>query len=222
LLLQSSNTPRNKGLFRTSVSPFTIDSGVVILSRHAPSHRGRLVYHYVPGSGLEGFFCQKGAVWLDIAAGESGGTLRVLNTHLQSDVDSTCRVRPSSVRELQFQQLRQDCVKKQKNGSKRNNNNNQQIAQQEEKEEEQQVLMMGDLNIWRRGGDMEYNTAKAIMGLKGLEKGKLVTHAYTRNHFDYIWMTAERVVEARVQAHQGHGEMFISDHHGVEGEIVCL
>lgn len=196
---------------RTSVSPFIIDSGLVLLSREPIIDRGRFVFKYIPGSGLEGFFCQKGAIWFDIKIGDE--TLRVINTHLQSDADGTCRLKPYTVRELQFQQLRADIFKKQR----RVQNGVATLTK-----DECPLLLMGDLNILRHGSDAEYTTAKSIMGLKGLESSRLITHRVTQNHFDHIWMTADKVLSARVQAHHGHGHFgFISDHNGVEAMIIC-
>lgn len=199
---------------RTEVSPFIIDSGLVLLCREPPADRGRFVFDYVAGSGLEGFFCQKGAIWLDVKIGEDN--LRVMNTHLQSDADGTCRLKPSAVRELQFQQLRADIFKMKRKPRKRRDQDH--LA----KKPDAPLLLMGDLNILRLKSDEEYKAAMSIMGLKGLESQRLITHRITQQHFDHIWMTADRVSSARVQAHYGHGSFgFVSDHNGVEAVIVC-
>jgi len=196
---------------RTQVSPFIIDSGLLLLSREPPTDRGRFVFDYVAGSGLEGFFCQKGAIWLEIKLADNK-LLRVMNTHLQSDADGSCRLMPSSLRERQFQQLRANALK-----------TNQRTSDGIDRAKgDPSLLLMGDLNILRRSGDTEYKTAKSIMNLQGLETERLITHRGTQNHFDYIWMSAERVASGRVQAHYGHGSFgFVSDHNGVEGMIVC-
>jgi len=200
---------------RTQVSPFIIDSGLLLLSREPPSDRGRFVFEYVAGSGLEGFFCQKGAIWLEIKIADNS-LLRVMNTHLQSDADGTCRLMPSALRERQFQQLRANCLKTKNQPSRRSSYGS------ERSNDDPSLLLMGDLNILRRSGDTEYKNAKAIMKLQGLETERLITHRGTQNHFDYIWISAEIVASGRVQAHYGHGSFgFVSDHNGVEGMIVC-